>query len=107
MRNSITSFLAAMIVAALPIARAVAAPPPASPSMTRIMVVADTSDESSDLLTVAVAGTPLQKHTRRAGRRCCRCATCTTRCALRVPVSTTSSSARHTWRPLRWCTAMS
>src|SRR4030095_13948530 len=38
-----------------------AAPPPAAPSLTRVMVVADTSDESSDLLTVAVAGTPLQR----------------------------------------------
>jgi rhodanese-related sulfurtransferase/ABC-type phosphate/phosphonate transport system substrate-binding protein len=31
------------------------------PSVTRVMVVADNSDEGSDLLTVAVAGTPLQR----------------------------------------------
>jgi hypothetical protein len=30
-------------------------------SVTRVMVVADNSDEGSDLLTVAVAGTPLQR----------------------------------------------
>ncbi len=59
MRNFIRHFSLALFCGALPVAAAVAAPPP--PSMTRVMVVADTSDESSDLLTVAVAGTPLQR----------------------------------------------
>lgn len=58
MRNSIKLVLAAVIATALPLSAARAAPPP---SMTRVMVVADTSDENSDLLTVAVAGTPLQR----------------------------------------------
>ena len=58
MRNSITVLLAAVATAAS--CASYAAPPPA-PSMTRVMVVADTSDEGSDLLTVAVAGTPLQR----------------------------------------------
>lgn len=66
MSNSIASFLVATTATALSAlsiaATALAAPPPAAaPSMTRIMVVADTSDESSDLLTMAVAGTPLQR----------------------------------------------
>jgi len=58
MRNSIKLVLAAVIATALPLSAARAAP---TPSMTRVMVVADTSDENSDLLTVAVAGTPLQR----------------------------------------------
>ena len=59
MRNFIKHFSLALFCAALPVAASLAAPPP--PSMTRVMVVADLSDESSDLLTVAVAGTPLQR----------------------------------------------
>ena len=58
MRNSITVLLTSFATAMFAVAQA--APPPA-PSITRVMVVADTSDESSDLLTVAVAGTPLQR----------------------------------------------
>ena len=57
MRNSIL-FVAAVATATPLIAHAA---PPATPTITRVMVVADTSDESSDLLTVAVAGTPLQR----------------------------------------------
>lgn len=59
MRNFIKHFSLALFCGALPLVAALAAPPP--PSMTRVMVVADLSDESSDLLTVAVAGTPLQR----------------------------------------------
>ncbi|MEP6607924.1 MAG: rhodanese-like domain-containing protein [Burkholderiaceae bacterium] len=55
MRNLIAAW-----VMALSAASATGAPAPA-PAITRIMVVADTSDENSDLLTVAVAGTPLQR----------------------------------------------
>ncbi len=58
MRNAIALFVAAVATAtSLPTYAA----PPSAPSITRVMVVADTSDESSDLLTVAVAGTPLQR----------------------------------------------
>lgn len=59
MRNSISSFLVGAAAASAFFA-ADAAPANAQ-SMTRVMVVADTSDEGSDLLTVAVAGTPLQR----------------------------------------------
>ena len=59
MRNIISASLFAPM--ALVAAFATAAPPTAPATMTRVMVVADNSDESSDLLTVAVAGTPLQK----------------------------------------------
>ena len=59
MRNSITLLVTAFATAMSFVAHA--APPPPTPSITRVMVVADTSDESSDLLTVAVAGTPLQR----------------------------------------------
>jgi len=59
MRNFIKHFSLALFCGALSTVAAIAAPPP--PSMTRVMVVADLSDESSDLLTVAVAGTPLQR----------------------------------------------
>ncbi|MEO8188240.1 MAG: PhnD/SsuA/transferrin family substrate-binding protein, partial [Burkholderiaceae bacterium] len=59
MRNSITLLLGAFAAAMSFVAAA--APPLPTPSMVRVMVVADTSDENSDLLTVAVAGTPLQR----------------------------------------------
>ncbi|MBA3252688.1 MAG: rhodanese-like domain-containing protein [Pseudomonadota bacterium] len=58
MRNSIISSAVAVLAATSFAASAAA---PAAPSLTRVMVVADASDESSDLLTVAVAGTPLQR----------------------------------------------
>ncbi len=59
MRNSITSVLVAVIAAALPFATDCIAQTPST--TTRVMVVADQSDEGSDLLTIAVAGTPLQR----------------------------------------------
>ena len=58
MRNFTLNFLVALCSVLLPVAASLAAPPP---STTRVMVVADLSDESSDLLTIAVAGTPLQR----------------------------------------------
>ena len=62
MFNSTASVLVATTAALLSATPALAAPPPAaSAALTRIMVVADTADENSDLLTVAVAGTPLQR----------------------------------------------
>ena len=60
MRNSI-NFSVAAFLATTSLVVLAAPPPAAAPSLTRVMVVADTSDEGSDLLTVAVAGTPLQR----------------------------------------------
>ena len=60
MRNSI-NFSVAAVLATMSLVALAAPPPAAAPSLTRVMVVADTSDEGSDLLTVAVAGTPLQR----------------------------------------------
>ncbi|MGH6610723.1 MAG: PhnD/SsuA/transferrin family substrate-binding protein, partial [Burkholderiaceae bacterium] len=62
MRNSTLSLLMAMSLIALPCAAQQKAAAPQAPSnLTKIMVVADQSDQGSDLLTIAVAGTPLQR----------------------------------------------
>ena len=60
MRNPIANLFVGLFCAALPVAASLAAPAPA-PSLTKVMVVADQSDEGSDLLPVAVVGTPLQR----------------------------------------------
>lgn len=59
MRNSITSFFSALIA----ISPLLASPSTAqtTSTTTRVMVVADQSDDGADLLTIAVAGTPLQR----------------------------------------------
>ena len=58
MRNSISAVLVAMTFVTLPCAAQKSAAPS---NLIKVMVVADQSDEGSDLLTVAVAGTPLQR----------------------------------------------
>jgi hypothetical protein len=77
---------ALLALALLPLG--VAAQAQKGPSVTRVMVVADNSDEGSDLLTVAVAGTPLQRLLG-GGSWCCRCGTWPMRCARRARRSTT------------------
>ena len=58
MRSFITASAVALAAIALPCSAQKGAP---ASNITKVMVVADTSDEGSDLLTVAVAGTPLQR----------------------------------------------
>lgn len=59
MRDRVKLLFVAIFAMALPFAAPAA--PASSPSLTKVMVVADQSDEGSDLLMVAVAGTPLQR----------------------------------------------